>query len=69
MDGAETDVPETEEGCPRRRFPRWRKAKTDVAEMDVPETEGAFFKVTVSGFSECDQFLFFLQISVWVKRY
>ena len=23
---------------------RWRKAKTDVTEMDVPETEGVFFK-------------------------
>ena len=37
----ETDVPETEEGRPRRMSPRRRKAaQTDVAEMDVPETEG-----------------------------
>ena len=37
----ETDVPETEEGRPRRMSARRRKAaQTDVAEMDVPETEG-----------------------------
>ena len=62
-DGAETDVPETEEGRPRRMSPRRRKAardggrppETDVAEMDVPETEGVFFQALIlSDLSECD---------------
>ena len=63
MDGAETDVPETEEGRPRRMSPRRRKAardggrppETDVAEMDVPETEGVFLQALIlSDLSECD---------------
>ena len=62
-DGAETDVPETEEGRPRRMSPRRRKAardggrppETDVAEMDVPETEGVFLQALIlSDLSECD---------------
>ena len=62
-DGAETDVPETEEGRPRRMSPRRRKAardggrppETDVTEMDVPETEGVFFQALIpSDLSECD---------------
>ena len=66
-DGTETDVHETEEGRPRRMSPRRRKAardgcprdggrppETDVAEMDVPETEGVFFQAFTSDLSECD---------------
>ena len=62
-DGAETDVPETEEGRPRLMSPRRRKAardggrppETDVTEMDVPETEGVFFQALIlSDLSECD---------------
>ena len=62
-DGGETDVPETEEGRPRRMSPRRRKAardggrppETDVAEMDVPETEGVFLQALIlSDLSECD---------------
>ena len=62
-DGAETDVPETEEGRSRRMSPRRRKAardggrppETDVAEMDVPETEGVFLQALIlSDLSECD---------------
>ena len=56
-DGAETDVPETEEGRPSRMSPRWRKAtrdgcprdggrppETDVAVLYFPEMEGVFFQ-------------------------
>ena len=62
-DGPDTDVPETEEGRPRRMSPRRRKTardggrppETDVAEMDVPETEGVFFQALIlSDLSECD---------------
>ena len=41
-DGAETDVPETEEGRPRRMSPRRRKAALDGCPRDggrPPETE------------------------------
>ena len=69
---AKTDVPETEEGRPRRRFPRRRKAKTDVAEMDVPETEGVFFKalcqvlVNVTHSSFGDECMGQAILSVWL---
>ena len=44
---SETDVPKMEEGRLQRMTPRWRsskqkKAQTDVAEMDVPETKVFF---------------------------
>ena len=51
---------------PRRMSPRRRKAardggrppKTDVAEMDVPETEGVFFQALIlSDLSESDRLL------------
>ena len=50
--------PETEEGRPRRRKAArdgGRPPETDVAEMDVPETEGVFFQALIlSDLSECD---------------
>ena len=43
--GAETDVPETDEGRPRRMSrDGGRPPETDVTEIDVPDTEGVLFE-------------------------
>ena len=69
---------------PRRMSPRRRKAardgcpwdggrppETDVAEMDVPETEGVFFQSLCPIWENVTDFFFFFcfHLSLWVQRY